>query len=266
MPGRAISSVAVDSAVAGGMRPADWNSGESNNAMYRDPAELAWERSQMANEQEKPTNPNPAEADVNGSAAVQQPEVPKRKRGRPPKSKPDQSARAAGSVDVLVPDVSRDRNPHEAGVQKARESRADRGRETPQERGNLKPAGDAESGWRVAQKSQAELGFVALERFLREAPLAEAFALFNDCYRKIIDMAHAIEERRQGERNTQNSCSYCDHKFTLQGTDMPHSRRAFDLPNGVMRVAITCKKGTCIDKFEEEINAMAQRSRANMHE
>ncbi len=129
----------------------------------------------------------------------------------------------------------------------------------------MKPNG-AHAGWGEAQRNQATLGFSAFERFIQEAPLPEAFSLFNDFSRRIIDAGNGLEARRVAERNTQNSCSYCQHVFSYVGTDMPHSRRAFDLPNGVMRVALTCKKQTCIEKFEEEINQMAQRSRANLHE
>jgi len=237
--------------------------------MYRDPAELAWERAQqMAQENQADTaSAGTTEAnEANGSAQVQQPKVPKRGRGRPKKSVKDPSTRAGRDVDLRVSDVRGDLNPDSTQLSTVREPRADQGREAPAERRNLKPNGHAESSWIAAQRTQAQAGFQAFERFAQEAPLKDAFDLYNEFVRRITDAGNRIESRRQQDKATENTCSFCEHVFTYRGTDSYYARRAFDLPDGRVQVVMSCRKSRCIDEFDRYVNDMAMRSRATLHE
>jgi len=271
LPGPAqplANTVALDGIVAPGFRPGqgasnpDWNSGENNLAMYRDPAEVSWERIQAMNAE---TQTPEASAD-NGSAQVQQPQVPKRGRGRPKKSVQDNSPRTGRSVDVPVSDLSRDRDADQTQLQEDGESRAHKGREVARKPGDLMDAAVDSKEWGAAQRNQALLGFNAFERFIQEAPLKDAFILFNDLSTRLMTAANHIENRRLQEKKAENSCAFCDHEFTYRGSDQPKARRAFDLPNGIMQVVIACGKTKCIDAFEDYVNDMATRSRATLKE
>src|SRR5208282_1458736 len=191
----------------------------------------AYERARERMENEQTPNPN-AEAATDGSAEVQKPEVPKRGRGRPKKSDSNAGSRAAGNLHVPVSDVQRDRDPNQTKLSPAGQSAVDRGGAATEKRGHLtrpKENGHASAVYDQAQRNTALLGFSAFMRYIEEAPLTDALTLYNDFTRRIIDAGDAIEKRRTIEKQTENSCSFCDHVFTYRGTDSYHGRRAFDL-------------------------------------
>ena len=272
MPGptRGVApTVSVEGIVESGFRPGqgasnpDWNSGENNLGMYRDPAEVAWERQERARQMEENTQTTPnQETEANGSAAVQQPSVPKRGRGRPKKSVQDSSARASRSVDVPVSDVSRDRDADETKLQEVRKPRAHQGREATGKSGDLAVVSEAQ--WNK-HRLEAVAGISAYENFIQNAPLKDAFTLFNEVSRRVVDSGQVLEDRRTAEKKTENSCSFCDHVFTYRGTDSYKARRAFDLPDGRIQVVMSCSKSKCLDEFDQYVNDMSLRSRETLH-
>jgi hypothetical protein len=231
--------------------------------MYRDPAEVAWERQERARQMEENTQTTPnQETDANGTAAVQQPSVPKRGRGRPKKSVQDGSARASRGVDLPVSDVSRNRDPDEAQLQEVRKPRAHQGREAAGKSGDLAVVSEAQ--WNK-HRLEAVAGIGAYENFIQNAPLKDAFTLFNEVSRRVVDSGQVLEDRRTAEKKTENSCSFCDHVFTYRGTDSYKARRAFDLPDGRIQVVMSCSKSKCLDEFDQYVNDMSLRSRETLH-
>jgi hypothetical protein len=264
-PARALS-VSTDGIInRTTMRPADWNSGENNNNFYPDPGELAWERAKAMEAENQTETPNPAEAEPNGSAAVQQSPMSKRGRGRPKKSVSNASARTAGSDNLRVPDVSRRRDPDPDQLSAVRQSGTHQGREATRKPRDLTKAAEPDRSALEADRNQAMLGFMTFERYIQDAPLKDAFIIFNDFSKRIIDAGNALEARRQLEKQGENACSFCDHVFTFRGTDIFKARRAFDLPDGRVQVVMACSKGKCLDEFDTYVQDMSMRSRETLH-
>jgi hypothetical protein len=305
LPGRTgvAINVSVEGVVERGFRPGqgasnpDWNSGENNLGIYRDPAEVAWERQERANQMSAAENPenqeqidragevdpeaearHQSQTDAgpevrpNGSAAVQQSQVPKRKRGRPPKSQSNEGAGASGGDHVHLSDVRGRRDPDPSKLQTAREPATNRGREVARKPGNLairpKNGTSGTEVWGEAQRNQVILGFQAFDRFIEEAPVDDSTVLFNDISRRVIDAGNRIEERRQEEKRTANCCRFCGHEFTYRGSDTPFARRPFDLANGVIEVVIACRRSKCVQEFDDYVNdmSMSTKTREHLHE
>lgn len=258
-PARALT-VDTAGALERTMRPADWNSGANNRAFYPDPGELAWKR-QMENTEQAQQSTEAA----NGSAAMPESQVPKRKRGRPPKSNSNESARASGSDNVRVSDVSRRRDPNPDKLQEAGKSPAHRGREVAQKRSDLGSSEVIEAKM-TKGRLEATLGMDAFERYVQEAPLKDAFTLYNEFSRRIIDAGNQIEARRIAEKQSENACNFCDHVFTYRGTDVYKARRSFDLTDGRVQTIMSCARNNCLEKFDDYVNEMSTRSRANIQE